>query len=263
MDKISCTVGVLTFNNESSLGDTLDLLKGFAEVIICDGGSTDRTLDIAKSHGCKIIFQDPEFKRPDGKIKDFAGVRNQMLDSASHRWFLYVDSDEILTPELIAEISSVVSAGNPGAYWIPRKYVVNGLIIDCASTYPAKQMRLFHRDAVNRFIKTIHERIEVKPEAKISELRNYMLIPMTTDTASIQRKWDYYLDLEEARRGTITIWQWLQICGENLKISALYTLRTFRNMLFCHGNGMPLALELQRHIYHIKMCRRLFKKVKF
>jgi glycosyltransferase involved in cell wall biosynthesis len=262
-DKIACSVGVLTFNSGGSLEQTLGAVRDFAEVIVCDGGSTDNTLDIARKYGCKITFQDPKFKRDDGKIKDFGGVRNQTLDSASYKWFFYVDSDELLSSELIEEIrSTVLNCKQPSAFWIPRKYVVNGLIIDCATTYPSKQMRLFHRDGVNRFIKTIHEKIEVKKETPISQLNNIMLIPMTTDVVAIQKKWNYYLDLEEERVGDMTFLFWLKSCAENFKISTLYLFRLLRNTFFCRGNKMPFTLEMQRHIYHINMCKRFFKMIK-
>lgn len=259
-NKIECTVGILTFNSANSLEQTLRAVSDFSEVIVCDGGSTDNTLDIARRYGCKIISQDPKFKRGDGKIKDFAGVRNQMLDSASYKWFFYVDSDELLSSPLIEEIGvAVLNLKKPTAFWIPRKYVVDGLVIDCASTYPSKQMRLFHRDGVNSFIKTIHERIDVKLEAVIAELDNFMLIPMTTDISAIQRKWDYYLDLEEERIGKMTLALFLKSCFQNIKISALYIFRFIRNIFFCKGNKMPFTLEMQRHVYHINMCKRFFK----
>jgi glycosyltransferase involved in cell wall biosynthesis len=260
MTKIQCSVGILTFNSAESLSRTLDSVKDFEEIIICDGGSTDDTLDIARKYGCKIIFQDPKFKREDGKIKDFGGVRNQTLDASSHKWFFYVDSDELLSGELIEEIrSTVLNSKGPTAFWIPRKYVVNGLVIDCATTYPSKQMRLFHRDGVNRFIKTIHERIEVKEGTAVSQLSNVMLIPMTTDIKAIQKKWDYYIDLEEERVGKITVWFWFRSCFQNFKISTLYLLRLIKIQFFCQGNKMPFTLEMQRHVYHINMCKRFFK----
>ncbi len=264
MEKILCTVGILTFNSSGSIKDTIEAVKDFNEIIVCDGGSTDNTLEIVKGYGCKIIFQDPKFKRADNKIKDFSGVRNQILDSASYKWFFYIDSDELLSRELIEEISGIISGGVlPTAFWIPRKHTIDGHIIDCAATYPSKQMRLFHRDRVNRFVKTIHERIEVKEGTLVSQLNNVMLIPMTTDISAIHRKWNYYLDLEEEKFGKITLWRWLTLCAENLKVSVLYLFRFVRNLFFCRGRRMPLRLELQRYLYHINFCRRLFNNIVF
>lgn len=263
-EKIACTVGILTFNSEETLERTLESVKDFSEIIVCDGGSTDLTLEVAKEYGCRVIFQDSKFKRGDGKIKDFSGVRNQTLDVASHEWFFYIDSDELISENLAEEINDVIlKSKEPRAFWIPRKYMVKGLVIDCAATYPSRQMRLFHRDGVNRFIKTIHERIEVKKETPVSELQNVMLIPMTTDVVAIQNKWNYYLDLEEERVGSIGLLTWFRMCTQNFKISTLYMFRLLRNMFFCRGNKMPISLETQRHIYHMNSCRRFFKRIVF
>ncbi len=260
--KIECSVGILTFNNAEILSATLESVKDFAQIIICDGGSTDSTIDIAKEFDCTIILQDKKFKREDGKIKDFAGVRNQMLDTANYKWFFCLDSDEILVPELVTEIKEIVQVNKPTAFWVPRKYVIDEKIVDCATTYPSRQMRLFHLDAVNRYIKTIHERIELKTGALVSGLKNFMLIPMTTNTKAIQKKWDYYIDLEEERVGDITLRRWIMTCMENLKISTLYLFRLLRNSLFCSGNRMPIKLELQRHLYHINICKRFWGRIK-
>ncbi len=55
MDKIKCTVAVLTKNNEATLKRALESSKDFAEIIVVDGGSTDRTLDIARAYGLSLI----------------------------------------------------------------------------------------------------------------------------------------------------------------------------------------------------------------
>jgi glycosyltransferase involved in cell wall biosynthesis len=258
---IPCTVGILSYNNAETLPDTLAALSSFAQIVVCDGGSTDGTREIAEKAGVKLIDQDRAFKRIDGKIADFAGVRNQMLDAAECDWFLYVDSDEILSPALIAEIAQVVEHSSPAAFWMPRKYVVDGVVIECATTYPNRQIRLFHRAAVKKFIKTIHERIELLPEAKISFLENFMLVPIKNDPVGIRKKWDYYLDLEVDRQKNIRLSGWVRGTAQNIKVSTLYLYRLVRNFLICRGPRMPLSLELQRHQYHLSMSVRLFDRM--
>jgi len=260
--KIQCTVAILTFNSGQTIKAALDSVEHFSEIIICDGGSTDETLALARAYGAKVLVQAPEFKTDDNKISDFAGVRNQTLAAATNKWFFYLDSDELMTPILEEEIDSLVSSGHPGAaFWVPRKYTLNGSVIDCASTYPTKQMRFFHRDSVNGFIKTIHERIEVKSGVQVGTLDNFMLVPMNPDPAFHRAKWRHYIELEAERRGPISFWEWLLVCYENAKISALYGFRYLRNRLFCRGTRLPWQLERERHIYHIDICRRFWKLV--
>lgn len=257
--KIQCSVGILTFNNAATLKLALESVKNFAEIIVCDGGSTDDTLSLARAFGAKVIVQAPQFKGEDNRVIDFSGVRNQLIESASYPWFFSLDSDEIMTSGLEEEINSIIVSGHlASAFWVPRKYMLDGEIVDCAATYPTKQMRFFHRDAVSGFIKTIHERVKVRPGIAILSLRNYMNVPINPDSSFHRRKWAHYIDLELIRCGHVSFWRWLYMCFENGKISILYLWRYFRNLFFCRGKKMPWSLEWERHRYHFDSCRRFF-----
>ena len=260
--KIQCTVGILTFNSGQTIKAALESVRDFAEVIVCDGGSTDETLSLARAYGAKVIVQAPEFKGEGNKIADFSGVRNQMLSAASYPWFFSLDSDELMTPALQAEIETLISSGHPAAaFWVPRKYTIKGDVIDCAATYPTRQMRFFNRNAVTGFIKTIHERIEPHHGAPVFTLKNLMLVPFNPDPLFHRRKWQHYIDLEVARLGRVSFWGWLKMCADNFKISLLYAFRYFRNLFFCRGRRMPWRLEWERHMYHINTCRRFWKLI--
>jgi len=55
--KIPASVGILTLNSGKTLRRALNSLTDFAEIIVCDGNSTDDTLEIAREYGAKIIRQ--------------------------------------------------------------------------------------------------------------------------------------------------------------------------------------------------------------
>lgn len=260
--KIPCTVAVLTLNNERTLARALASAGDFAELLVCDGGSSDRTRAIARAQGARVISQDPECKDAAGRIIDFAGVHNQALRASSFDWHFYLDSDEALTPELVGEIRGIVANGAPAVYWVDRKYELEGRIVDCAATYPTRQMRLFHKNSVTGFIKPIHERIAPKPGAALQKTENFMLVPISADPRVWRQKWEHYIALEVARRGKISLWQWLSVCFESMKISALYALRFTFRVLFCRGTKMPWRLEWERHMYHWNLCRALWRSAK-
>jgi glycosyltransferase involved in cell wall biosynthesis len=260
-EKISCSVGILTYNSSHTLKQALESVKHFAEIIICDGGSTDETLPLARAYGAKILSQNPQYKDTDNRIIDFSGVRNQMLQGATYDWFFFLDSDELMTVTLQEEIVSLIQTNTIGAFWIPRKYFLHGEVIECAATYPTKQMRFFHKKAVTHFIKTIHERIEVRPDATIETLNNFMLVPIHSDPAYHRRKWNHYVALEVERRGDITLWGWFCSCIENTKISTLYLFRYIRNTLFCKGPRLPWKLEWERHVYHWHICKAFWRLI--
>lgn len=262
---IPCSVAILTFNNEATVSRALESAKNFDDIIVCDGGSTDRTLEIARLYGATIINQDTQFKLPNNKIRDYSGVRNQTLNTAKHKWFFFLDSDEYLTQEIVAEIKSIVSDKQtpPVAYWVPRKYVLNGEVIRCATTYPNRQMRFFHRDATERFIKEVHERIKVKDGAPILSLKEYMLVPMCDSIAEVRKKWQYYANLESTRPDIINLWLVCKVIYGNAKISTLFILRYIRNLFFCRGPRVPFVHEMERHVYHIQIISAFLKRMIF
>ncbi len=70
------------------------------EMVIVDTGSTDRTVEIARTHGATVHH----FKWCD----DFAAARNFALTHASGDWILSLDADEVLAPETPAKIRVLV-----------------------------------------------------------------------------------------------------------------------------------------------------------
>lgn len=259
--KIPCSVEILTRNSGKTLQRCLESVKDFAEIIVLDGNSADQTLEIARSYGCKI-YKQYETDEPGIIIKDYAEVRNKGLKLASYDWFLYVDSDEYLSPEVVEEISFIVQNSNPEAYvwWQPRKYVVDGKVVDCATTYPNQQIRFFYRTWIKEFIKPIHERVEIKFGAPVGRLKNFEYVPVGS-LDSLRARWARYLDLEErlfegARRRKL-----LRAVLRQSALLGLYAFRYFRNFLFCRGMRMPLSYELARHKYTLRLILRLSKKL--
>ena len=85
-------------NEEEMLPKCLESVKDFVdEIVIVDTGSTDNTVEIAKSFGARVI--DFEW------INDFSAARNFALDQCTTDYALVLDADEILyTEDLSREV---------------------------------------------------------------------------------------------------------------------------------------------------------------
>lgn len=263
--KIQASVAILTYNNEGTIKRCLESVKDFAEIIVCDGGSTDQTRTIVESYDAKVIDQDAQFKNPNGSIANFSGIRNQTLDAASHEWFLFVDSDEHLSQELVEEIRNIVEAplreDSPLAYWMPRKWVYLNKTVACSTTYPSHQMRFFHKAGVNHFIKSVHERIEVKPTTKTAYLKNHELVPFESSKDAWKKKLNYYLDIEAERQKEQSLAGWIRFTLFNTcKLTILYGLRFVRMALFCRGHKMPFWYETMQYWYHWNLALKTGRK---
>lgn len=265
MRKIPCTVEILTYNSGKTLHKAIESVKDFAEIIILDGGSSDNTLEIARDFGCVVLKQDAQYKNTDGSLRDFGGVRNQGLRASSYEWFFFLDSDEYLSEEIVSEIQDIISQNKYGAYFVPRKYIYKKTIIECSTTYPNYQMRLFHRSCVGEFVKEVHERISLLPGVVSKYLGSCMYVPLPLDAKELYAKQKKYLIIESERMAVIPFNKIIKGIRREFLIGLRCVLRIAIIYLFCRKTKLPAAFEWMRVRYQGALLRVLvgifFKKL--
>lgn len=259
MDKILCSVEILTRNNADTIARCLESVKEFDDVMVVDGGSTDDTRRIAERYGARIIDQHDQ-QAPDVPITDFAAVRNRGLESARHEWFLYVDSDEYVSPEVVEEIRFIITSPNPHPYIrrMPRKYVRHGMVVSCSLGYPNFQTRFFHRGHVAEFVKAVHERIEPRPGEHIGFLKHPTYVPLVS-LAELRKKARRYIILEDARMAGIARLTAARKIVHTVLVLARNVLH-IRKVIFCRGRRLPFIYEWLRFEYHLKLLGVLVKR---
>ncbi len=131
------SVAMIAMNEEANLPRTLESVRWADEIIVVDSGSRDRTIEIAQSFGAKTSYH---------AFGGHGEQKNVALGLCTSDWILLLDADEVLTPELQAEIRTQL-AGEPkyGAYWIPRLNLYFGKWIRHGGFYPDHKLRLFLR----------------------------------------------------------------------------------------------------------------------
>ena len=136
-NKISVVIN--TYNAERYLEHVLRAASGYDEIVVCDMESTDRTVAIAESFGCKIVTF------PKANHVSAEPARNFAIQSASNPWVLVVDADEIVSPQLREYLyERIASPDCPAGIYVPRKnYVLNRF---ARSSYPDYQLRFFKRE---------------------------------------------------------------------------------------------------------------------
>ncbi|HLJ69264.1 MAG TPA: glycosyltransferase family 2 protein [Chloroflexota bacterium] len=142
MERVPVSVIVLTFNEEANLPGCLDSVAAWAgEIVVVDSGSTDRTLEVARAAGARILH------RP---FEDYARQRNWAQEAAAPRfdWVLHLDADERVSPELATAmrrfLSSPEARTRSGARF-SRRTVFMGRWIRHGGHYPVFHTRLFRR----------------------------------------------------------------------------------------------------------------------
>ncbi|WP_297904617.1 glycosyltransferase family 2 protein [uncultured Parabacteroides sp.] len=133
------SVVINTYNADLHLDKVLEAVKDFDEILLCDMNSTDKTIQIAKKHNCKIIYHEHT-----GIVEP---ARNTTIQAASQEWVLIIDADEIVTPELKEYLYQQISLPNPpDAIRIPRKNYFMGKFM--RATYPDYLLRFSRKEVI-------------------------------------------------------------------------------------------------------------------
>jgi glycosyltransferase involved in cell wall biosynthesis len=143
IQKIPLSVIILTKNAEETLEQTLQSVGFAKEIIALDDASTDSTLELLQKYQVHIESLPKA---------DFAEKRTYALTLAQTDWILYVDSDEIVTPELTTAIKEIVNVNTPGAYQVRRRNYFLG-----TEMYPDYVDRLFHKSVIQKWQGSVHE----------------------------------------------------------------------------------------------------------
>lgn len=154
---MTLSVVIITFNEEHNLPRTLESVKWADEIVVVDSGSTDRTVEVAKSYGAKVWIE---------PWKGFAAQKNSALEKATCDWILSLDADEEATPGLKDEIAKLASDQSPkDGYFIPRRNMFLGRFIRHGGFYPDAKLRLFRRGAATFEARLVHEDAQLKGTA--------------------------------------------------------------------------------------------------
>lgn len=116
------SVVLATFNEEKNIGECIESIRQLAnEIIIVDGSSVDRTREIAKGFGARVI------KTTNPPI--FHINKQKALEAVSYPWILQLDADERVTQELADEIIRIINMGDDEIYSYQKKFSQRKLFI--------------------------------------------------------------------------------------------------------------------------------------
>ncbi len=123
------SVVVITKNEEANMPEFLEAYSFADEIVVVDEYSEDRTAEICRAAGAKVI--------QNRKI-NLATQWNVAVDAATCDWILEQDADYRPTPELVAAIKEIVQKDDSeyNAYFIPRRNIVFGRSIRHCGWYP-------------------------------------------------------------------------------------------------------------------------------
>jgi glycosyltransferase involved in cell wall biosynthesis len=208
---MNLSVVIITVNEEANISRTLASVKplvadGKGEIIVVDSGSTDRTVEIAKSFGAKVFVEE---------WKGYAAQKNSAIDKAKGDWILSLDADEELSSNLAAEITAALTdqslrENNQGVpdcatdrlqailevqrdsgiplsrftfgYWLRRNNFFLGRWIKHGGFWPDPKMRLFRRGAGRFEDRSVHEDVRLEgPQGTLDNALIHHSYPTLSD----------------------------------------------------------------------------------
>jgi glycosyltransferase involved in cell wall biosynthesis len=151
MQKISAYI--LTFNEAEKIEAAVASVLWADEVVVVDSFSTDRTAELARALGARVV---------EVEFKGFGDLRNRALEACRHDWIFSLDADERCTEAVRDEILALL-ARQPAhdVYRVPRRSYMMGRWIKGSGWYPNfRQPQLFRKGAMRYTLEPVHEGFE-------------------------------------------------------------------------------------------------------
>lgn len=153
---MTLSVAIVAMDEEANIGRTLASVRWADEIVVVDSGSKDRTCEIAREHGARVVTE---------PWRGYVAQKQYAIDLCTKDWVLLLDADEEVSSELAEEIRSVLADPNAlNGYRLPRKNLFLGRWMRHGGFYPDPKLRLFRRGQGFVTGHDPHDRCELKPE---------------------------------------------------------------------------------------------------
>lgn len=155
--KISVVIPVK--DEEKNIGEAIKSVSFCDEVIVIDDMSSDKTVEIAKNLGARVLEREMK--------KNFSNQLNFGMKRASEKWILFLDADERVTPKLRNEIEKAVKKNTPGinGFWIKRQDFFLGKRIRYGDAVGFKDLRLVRKGS-GKWKRRVHPHFDILGRTK-------------------------------------------------------------------------------------------------
>lgn len=178
---------IIVKNGERHLAEVLASLRGCAEIVVLDCGSTDQTVAIARAAGARVEHQD---------WLGYGAQKNRAITLATHDWILSVDADEVLDGAGQAALAQIDCDDTTRCWRIRRRTFIGKRELRHGHLNDAP-VRLFHRQVTRFSESVVHESVE--PRGPVAVLAGSLAHYAFTDAADLVERGAGYARLKAAR----------------------------------------------------------------
>ncbi len=248
------SVAIIARDEERHIGAALQSAAAIADelVVLLDPRTADRSAEIAAQHGAVVRYH---------PFSSFSNQRNHALGLCRGAWVLFLDADERLSAELVAELDQWRTEGgvNFAGYSMPRYNLYFGRALQGGGWYPDRQLRLLRRTQAHYDeARLVHELVQLDGSA--GQLRQHLLHINIEHWAELHEKQRRYAIAEAqtlVRAGRWAKWRNLVLQPAREVWRRFVTWRGYRDGAL----GLALALtmgyyELVKYV-HLKALARV------
>ena len=190
MSLVPLSAVMIAQNEEGRIARSMERLRWVDEILVVDGGSQDRTIEIGRKLGATVLVH---------PWKGFSKQRTFAISQAKHDWILMVDADEVVTPELEREIRDILQkTPEVMGYQIRRRAFFLDREVRHSGWSPDYQLRFFDRRCVEVEDLLVHEGVRIGgPSGKLlSCIEHHTVLSLEDYLARMNR----YTTLEAKQR---------------------------------------------------------------
>jgi glycosyltransferase involved in cell wall biosynthesis len=184
------TAVIIARDAEATITACVRALGFCRRVIVGENGSRDRTAELARAAGAEV-----RTVAWDG----YGRTKNALFADVREGWVLSVDADEVVSPELAAQVQTAVSRPDaPNGFWLARRNHFLGREIRHCGWSPDRQLRLFRAGTGKFNERLVHEALAVtgRCERLTGALDHYSY----ADLSAYLRRMNAYTTLASAER---------------------------------------------------------------
>ena len=158
------TAIIHVFNEEDLIAQCLESLHWVDEILFVDTYSTDRTVEIAQEYTDRIVYH---------KYRNSAETKNWAIPQATYEWLVFLDADEVISPELAQEIQDRAGQEEYTGYSVDREMYFWGQPLKSTYWNPNYQMRVFHKNQARFEDKEVHAQVTLEGKSAVMEHKMY------------------------------------------------------------------------------------------
>ncbi len=253
MSQLPISIFIIAYNEADRLPRVLEAVAGLSDdVLVVDSGSTDGTQKVAADLGARVVHNDWNGYGPQKRFAE---------DLCRHNWLLNLDADEVMPPELVAEVRTLFDHGEPSrdAYKLRIAEVFPGEGRSHSLAYTLAPVRLYRKDRGRYNASPVHDRVDLEAGATVGRLKgtiqHFSVRSLGDQLMKLNNYTNQQADDLVARAVKVPVWRlFLEFPGAFIKayilrrhfVRGIYGFMTAMNFAFYRWLRVAKAIERQR-----------------